>query len=99
MSVASGVSYASLIVLLRAQKDGSPMESALLGNVLTALIGLPFMFQGTPGAASWVGLILLGVPGDAEGQRLMVGTWDTVRKTADPASLIPPGELASLFSS
>lgn len=35
----------------------------------------------------------------AEGQRLMVGTWDTVRKTADPASLIPPGELASLFSS
>ena len=74
MSVASGVSYASLIVLLRTQKDGSPMESALLGNVLTAFIGLPFMFQRTPGAASWVGLILLGVPGDAEGQILMVGT-------------------------
>lgn len=35
----------------------------------------------------------------AEGQRLMVGTWDIVRKTVDPASLIPPGELASLFSS
>jgi hypothetical protein len=35
----------------------------------------------------------------AESQRLMVGTWDTVRKTVDPASLIPPGELASLFSS
>jgi drug/metabolite transporter (DMT)-like permease len=61
LSIASGVSYASLIVLLRAQKDGSPMESALLGNILTALIGLPFMSQGRPGAASWVGLILLGV--------------------------------------
>ena len=35
----------------------------------------------------------------AESQRLMVGTWDTVRKTVDSASLIPPGELASLFPS
>jgi drug/metabolite transporter (DMT)-like permease len=60
-AVASGVSYASLVVLLRKQKDGSPVESVLLGNILTALIGLPFMFQGTPSSSSWIGLILLGV--------------------------------------
>jgi hypothetical protein len=28
----------------------------------------------------------------AGGQRLKVGIWDPVRKTVDPASLIPPGE-------
>lgn len=28
----------------------------------------------------------------AEGKRLKVGTWDAVRKTVDPATLIPPGE-------
>jgi len=61
LSIASGVSYASLIVLLRAQKDGSPVESVLLGNVLTVVIGLPFMFRGAPGLSGWVGLILLGV--------------------------------------
>jgi len=60
-SIASGVTYASLIVLLRKQKDGSPIESVLLGNLLTAFIGLPFMFQGTPNLSSWVGLVLLGV--------------------------------------
>lgn len=28
----------------------------------------------------------------AEGQRLKVSVWDAVRKTVDPATLIPPGE-------
>lgn len=28
----------------------------------------------------------------AEGQRLKIGVWDAVRKTLDPATLIPPGE-------
>jgi drug/metabolite transporter (DMT)-like permease len=60
-AIASGVSYASLIVLLRAQKYDSPLESVLLGNYLTAIIGLPFMFQGAPGVSSWLSLILLGV--------------------------------------
>jgi drug/metabolite transporter (DMT)-like permease len=32
-----------------------------LGNILTALIGLPFVFQSSPNAAGWLGLILLGV--------------------------------------
>lgn len=61
LALASGVTYAATAMFLRKQKDGSPLESVLLGNVLTALIGLPFTFQGAPGGSTWIGLILLGV--------------------------------------
>ncbi|MEK7477021.1 MAG: DMT family transporter [Candidatus Coatesbacteria bacterium] len=61
LALSSGVTFAGMATLLRKQKDASPLESILLGNVLTALIGLPFMFQGGPGGSTWVGLILLGV--------------------------------------
>lgn len=60
-AICSGVSYAGMVVLLRKQKDGSPLESVLLGNILTALVGLPFMLQGAPGGTGWMGLVLLGV--------------------------------------
>ncbi len=61
LALASAVSFASLVLLLRKQKDASPIESVILGNLLAALIGLPFMFGTMPGAQSWLGLILLGV--------------------------------------
>jgi len=61
LAIASGVTFATMIVLLRMQKDGSPIESVLIGNVLAALIGAPFMFQGTPGPLGWIALVLLGV--------------------------------------
>jgi drug/metabolite transporter (DMT)-like permease len=60
-ALASGITFAGMATLLRKQKDGSPLESVLMGNLLTAVIGLPFMFQGAPGGSTWVGLILLGV--------------------------------------
>ncbi len=60
-AIASGVTYASLVLFLRKQKDDSPLESVFLGNVLTALIGIPFMLQGPPGGSGWAGLTLLGV--------------------------------------
>ena len=44
-----------------AQRDGSPVLSVLLGNILAGLIGLPFMFGTAPDAKGWVGLFLLGV--------------------------------------
>ena len=37
-AAASGFTFALYIVLMRAQKDGSPLESALLAHVLTAVI-------------------------------------------------------------
>lgn len=61
VALASGLSFAFLGVLLRKQKDESALESVLIGNIVTALIGLPFMFQGAPGGQSWLGLVLLGV--------------------------------------
>jgi len=61
VALASGLSFALLGVFLRKQKDQSALESVLAGNIMTALIGLPFMFHGAPGGQSWLGLILLGV--------------------------------------
>ena len=61
LAVASGVAFASLIIAMRRQKDASPAGSAILGNLLTVLICLPWMVQSPPGGADWVGLVLLGV--------------------------------------
>jgi drug/metabolite transporter (DMT)-like permease len=60
-ALASGLSYAGLTILLRKQKDGSPVDSILAGNILTALIGLPFMLGAWPSASTGLGLLVLGV--------------------------------------
>ena len=60
-AISSGVTFASFILFMRKQKSDSPLESVLLGNILTALIGFPFMFEAMPSASSWVGLMLSGV--------------------------------------
>jgi drug/metabolite transporter (DMT)-like permease len=60
-AILSGVTFAFTAIFLRMQKDGSPLESIILGNVLTAIIGLPFMFQSMPSQSSWIGLIILGI--------------------------------------
>ena len=53
--------FALFIVLLRKQRDASPAGSVFLGNVLTALIGLPFMFEAAPDISGLLGLLYLGV--------------------------------------
>ena len=60
-AIASGVTFACFVLFMRKQKNDSPLESVFLGNILTALIGLPFMFQAMPSPSSWVGLVLSGV--------------------------------------
>jgi drug/metabolite transporter (DMT)-like permease len=60
-AVASGVCFALQAIFLRMQKDGSPWESVLLGNILTALIGLPFLSLAWPTASDWVDLLILGI--------------------------------------
>lgn len=60
LAVLSGWTFAFLIIFMRMQKDSSPLESVLLGNIFTALIGLPFMWQGAPPPGSWATLIFLG---------------------------------------
>jgi drug/metabolite transporter (DMT)-like permease len=61
LAIASGVSFAALIIFMRKQKDASPLGSVLLGNLLTAVVALPFMFAKAPSLTSWTGLVLLGV--------------------------------------
>ncbi|HVY68844.1 MAG TPA: EamA family transporter [Verrucomicrobiae bacterium] len=61
LALASGVSFASMALLLRKQKDGSPASSVLLGNFLTALIGLPFMLSNPVSKESLLNLAFLGV--------------------------------------
>jgi drug/metabolite transporter (DMT)-like permease len=61
LAAASGVSFALFTIFMRMQKDGSPLESILLGNLITAAIGLPFLFRSVPDASGWLYLLLLGV--------------------------------------
>ncbi len=62
VAIASGMFFAAMILLLRKQKDGSPLESIILGNVLAFLIGLPAIGSAPPlSRGSMVALLLLGV--------------------------------------
>lgn len=67
LAAGSGISFALFTVLMRMQKDGSPIGSVILGNILTALIGVPFLFSKMPDAKSWLylgvlGTLQLGIP-------------------------------------
>lgn len=61
IAIVSGISFAGVAMFLRKQKDESPLESVFWGNVVTALVCLPFMFQSVPNGRSIVGVIILGV--------------------------------------
>lgn len=61
LAVLSGLSFALFNIFMRMQKNESPMESVLLGNILTAIIGVPFLFKSSPDATGWLFLVILGV--------------------------------------
>jgi drug/metabolite transporter (DMT)-like permease len=66
-ALASGLAYGVMIVLLRKERDASPASALLLGNLLTAVIGLPFAI-GHPlppaqaGMIVVLGVVQLGLP-------------------------------------
>ena len=60
LAVIAGFAFASLILAMRKQKDASPAGSAILGNLLTVLVCLPWMVQSPPGGTDWIGLVILG---------------------------------------
>ena len=60
-AISSGATFACFVLFMRKQKNDSPLESVFLGNILTALVGFPFVFEAMPNASSWIGLVLLGV--------------------------------------
>jgi len=57
----SGLAFAMFTIFMRMQKDGSTIESILLGNIATAVIGVPFLFMDLPDGKGWIFLTVLGV--------------------------------------
>ncbi len=60
IALCSGIATAWLGLFLRKQKDASPIESILLGNIITLLVGLPFIFFQTFSRQNIIGLVCLG---------------------------------------
>lgn len=61
IAVISGFFLAVVTVALRFQKDGSPVETMLLGNFLTFIVAIPFILGGLPDLKSIVAIIILGI--------------------------------------
>ncbi len=61
LALVSGVFFAGMTISLRRQKDGSPVESIILGNLLACLVCLPWLLPSPALPASgWVALLVLG---------------------------------------
>ena len=61
LAAISGLSFGFFIIFMRMQKDSFPLASIFIGNIITVVVALPFMFYSAPkDLKSWTGLILLG---------------------------------------
>lgn len=61
LAILSGIVMAGMILLFQQQKENSLVEITLLGNVITAIVGIPFYFISSPGMESVLPLFILGV--------------------------------------
>jgi drug/metabolite transporter (DMT)-like permease len=87
VAMLSGVSFAFFTIFMRMQKDGSPIESVLLGNILMAVVGAPFLAPDLPSAGEWGYLLLLGVV--QLGIPYILYSWAIKHVKALDAALIP----------
>ncbi len=60
-AILSGICFSATALFLRCQKDDSPLESLIIGNLVTAAIGLPFLAYSASGLSNWGILLVLGV--------------------------------------
>jgi len=86
-AILSGVSFAIMVVFLRKQKQSSTWEPIFWGNILTAIVGLPFMVGGLPDATGWWALVALGV--FQLGMSYILYTMAIKKVTAVEATLVP----------
>lgn len=57
----AGFGFAGTTLFMRKQKNGRPIDSVLLGNILTFLVCLPFVFQDVTFELNpWIGISYLG---------------------------------------
>jgi len=61
MGIISAVTFAFVVLYMRMQKSGSPIETVILGNAITAIVCLPFLIKSPPTSVSWLPLIFLGI--------------------------------------
>lgn len=62
VSIFNGITFAGISIFLRLQKDGNPALSMYLGNVISAVAGLPIMWNaGMPDTISSLFLLLAGL--------------------------------------
>lgn len=62
LAVISGLSFAGMTMALRKQKDGSAIESIIMGNLIAFIVGLPWILEAPAlNASGWLALTLLGV--------------------------------------
>jgi drug/metabolite transporter (DMT)-like permease len=61
LALVSSVFFALCVIAIRIGRSGTAIGMVLYGNILTALVGLPFAFVASPGASDILYLVLLGV--------------------------------------
>ncbi|MFN8444144.1 MAG: DMT family transporter [Caldilineaceae bacterium] len=66
-AILSGIALAWMILFLRKQKDGSPLETILMGSLIISVTGLPSLLRSSPTPADWaiisyMGIFQLGIP-------------------------------------
>lgn len=61
LAVLAGIALAWMTLFMRKQKDGSTLETVLLGNLLAAAVGLPALAMSQVQPADWAILGFLGI--------------------------------------
>lgn len=61
LAALSGLTLAMMTVALRAQKDGTPVESILIAQVFTVVFGFPLLFRESWTATNWLIVGYLGI--------------------------------------
>ncbi len=61
LAALGGVTMAVMTVALRAQKDGIPAESILIGQLAAAILGFPLVLRESWTLANWLMILFLGV--------------------------------------
>lgn len=62
VAIFSGLAFALMTMAMRRQKDAQPVESIILGNLISFVVGLPFMLSSpAPSGTGWLALGVLGV--------------------------------------
>ena len=61
LAILAGVAFAGMIIFMRRQKNEFPLGSIFLGNILAAIVCVPFMFGQVPDKVGWPALAALGI--------------------------------------